>query len=154
VPMGGMLGDQPEGGGAPGLLLFAVKDPDSAPLQRLQVIKGWLEEGKPREQVYDALCADSGSPDPQTHRCPVSKASVNLQDCSISRAKGDTQLAGLWTDPDFDPAQQAFYYVRVLENPTCRWSTWDAVRLGVKPPQDAPATIQERAWTSPVWYEG
>jgi hypothetical protein len=154
VPMGGVLAAQPEGGGTPSLLLFAVQDPDGAPLQRVQVIKGWLEVGKPHEQVYDALCADSGSPDPQTHRCPASKASVNLQDCSISRAKGDAQLAGIWTDPDFDPAEQAFYYVRVLENPTCRWSTWDAVRLGVTPPQEAPATIQERAWTSPVWYEG
>jgi hypothetical protein len=154
VPMGGRLAAQPEGAGSPNLLLFAVQDPDSAPLQRLQIIKGWLEEGQAREQVYDALCADNGKPDQQTHRCPASKAAVNLQDCSYSRDKGDSKLLGSWTDPDFDPKQQAFYYVRVLENPTCRWSTWDAVRLGVPPPKEAPVLIQERAWTSPVWYEG
>ena len=91
------------------------------------------------------------APDPETHRCPDNGAQVDLRDCSIDEASGQASLAAAWSDPDFDPDERAFYYARVLENPTCRWSTWDALRAGVPPRPDFPTTLQERAWSSPVW---
>ena len=97
-------------------------------------------------------CSGGAAVDPATWRCPDNGARVNLQDCSTEPGAGATELKRLWRDPQFDPAQEAFYYVRVLENPTCRWSTWDAVRAGVEPRSDLPATLQERAWSSPIWY--
>ena len=150
VPMGGSLVGRAEG--APAFLLSAARDVRGAPLQRAQIVKGWMEDGAAREQVFDVACSDGGAVDPETHRCPDNGAAVNLADCSISEDKGAAQLAASWEDPTFDPAQHAVYYVRVLENPTCRWSTWDALRAGVAPRPDFPATIQERAWTSPIWY--
>ena len=137
----------------PQLLVFAARDPQSSWLQRLQIIKGWVENGEPKEQVFDVACSDSLSPDPITHRCPDNQATVSLEDCSISRDKGSTHLKTLWKDPNFSADQHAFYYARVLENPTCRWSTWDALRLGIQPNPDLPPTHQERAWGSPIWYE-
>ena len=136
----------------PAFLVWAVGDALGAPLQRAQVIKGWLEHGEHREQVYDVACSDGLAVDPRTHRCPDNGAGVNLADCSISGEVGARELKTLWRDPDFDPRREAFYYVRVLENPVCRWSTWDAVRAGVTPRPDLPQTIQERAWSSPIWY--
>ncbi|MBD3646154.1 MAG: DUF3604 domain-containing protein, partial [Pseudomonadales bacterium] len=123
-----------------------------APLQRLQVIKGWVEGGKAHERVYDVACSDGLAVDPETRRCPDNGAAVNLADCSITADAGDPELKTLWEDPDFDPSQRAFYYMRVLQNPTCRWSTWDAVKTGAEPRSDLPATIQERAWSSPIWF--
>ena len=165
VPMGGDLsGGQTDespgnagvspasGAGAPSFLVWALRDPENAWLQRAQVIKGWLEDGQAMEQVYDVVCSDGLEPDPETHRCADNGALVNLADCSISRDKGAVELSATWTDPDFDPGARSFYYVRVLENPTCRWSTWDALGLGIEPNPDLPATHQERAWSSPIWY--
>jgi hypothetical protein len=151
VPMGGELSGAPPGG-APRFLLWATRDANSAALQRLQVVKGWVVDGKAQERVYDVACSDGGTPDPSTHRCPDNGASVNVADCSLTEGVGAAELRTLWTDPDFDASQRALYYVRVLENPTCRWSTWDAVRAGVDPAPGLPATIQERAWSSPIWY--
>jgi hypothetical protein len=151
VPMGGMLPAPSRQ--APSFLVWAARDPTEGWLQRIQIVKGWVEEGKAREQVYDAACSDGLAPDPKTHRCPDNGARVNLADCSISRDKGAVELATVWRDPDFTSNQQAFYYARVLENPTCRWSTWDALRLGIAPNPDLQATQQERAWSSPIWYE-
>ena len=150
VPMGGDL----EGGnsGAPSFLVWALRDPENAWLQRAQVIKGWLEDGEAKERVYDVVCSDGLEPDPETHRCDDNGAQVNLDDCSISRDKGAVELQTTWTDPDFDAGASSFYYVRVLENPTCRWSTWDALSLGIEPNPDLHATHQERAWSSPIWY--
>jgi hypothetical protein len=136
---------------APSFLVWAMRDPRSAPLQRVQVIKGWVEDGEAREQVFDVACSDGGEPDPTTHRCPDNGATVDLSDCSLSQGMGAAELRTTWSDPAFDPAQRALYYVRVLENPTCRWSTWDAIRAGVEPHPDLPKTIQERAWSSPIW---
>ena len=150
VPMGGELAGGADG--PPGFLVLAMRDPASGWLQRAQVIKGWIEDGSARERVFDVACSDGMTPDPDTHRCGDNGARVNLSDCSVSRDKGATQLATVWTDPGFDPAQRAFYYVRVLENPSCRWSTWDALRLGIAPNPDLPATHQERAWSSSIWY--
>jgi hypothetical protein len=90
--------------------------------------------------------------DPTTHRCPDNGARVNLADCSFDEDKGAGQLRTLWQDPELQADQEAFYYVRVLENPTCRWSTWEAVRAGVEPRSDFPKTVVERAWSSPIWY--
>ena len=137
----------------PTLLAWASRDPDSAALQRLQVIKGWSANGESFEKVYDVACSDGGSVDPQSHRCPDNGASVDLTDCSISAGLGSGELRASWRDPDFDPSHRAFYYVRALENPTCRWSTWDALRAGVTPRDDLQATIQERVWSSAIWYQ-
>ncbi len=90
--------------------------------------------------------------DPKTQRCPDNGAGVDLSDCSFDADKGAPQLEALWQDPDFRANQEAFYYVRVLENPTCRWSTWEAIRADAAPRSDLPTTIQERAWSSPIWY--
>lgn len=136
---------------APTFIAWATRDTLSAPLQRLQIIKGWTTNGDHHEMVYDVACSD-GKPDPATHRCPDNGAKVNLSDCSISDGVGAAELKSVWKDPDFNPAYRAFYYVRALENPTCRWSSWDALRAGVAPRPDVKSTIQERAWSSPIWY--
>ena len=151
VPMGGML-DAPRKQ-APRFLVWAARDPNEGWLQRAQIIKGWVEDGKAQEAVYDVACSDGLSPDPDTHRCPDNGARVNLADCSISSDKGAVMLKKTWTDPEFKPDEQAYYYVRVLENPSCRWSTWDAIRLGIEPNPDLQAIHQERAWSSPIWYQ-
>ena len=151
VPMGSMLPDAGEG--APRFLVWAARDPHEGWLQRAQIIKGWVEDGEAHERVFDVACSDNRSPDPDTHRCPDNGAAVNLADCSVTRNTGDVELAAVWQDPAFDADQQAFYYARVLENPSCRWSTWDALRLGIPPNPDLHATHQERAWSSPIWYQ-
>ena len=112
----------------------------------------WIDsQGQTFEEVYDVGCSGGATVDPAIHRCPDNGARVNLEDCSIS-GDGAAQLRTLWHDPAFDPDQRAFYYARVLENPTCRWSTWDAIRAGVPPLSDFPKTLQERAWSSPIQY--
>ena len=136
----------------PGFILLAMKDPEGVNLQRMQVIKGWLEQDESREKVYDVACSDGLSPDPDMHRCPDNGAGVNLNNCSVSADKGAAQLKALWRDPDFNSEQPAFYYVRVLENPSCRWSTWEALRENTEQFGDVDLTIQERAWSSPIWY--
>lgn len=150
VPMGGTLRNT---GQTPGFFAWATRDPEAGWLQRLQIVKGWVEDGEAKEVVFDVACADGLSPDEKTHRCPSNGATVNLTDCSISRDKGSVSLMTFWRDPQFEASQHAFYYVRVLENPSCRWSTWDAIRFGVQPNPDLPATHQERAWSSPIWYQ-
>ncbi len=151
VTMGGNL--EAKAGAEPAFLLWALSDALGAPLQRMQIIKGWLDaEGETSEMVYDVACSGGATVDPKTHRCPDNGAEVDLSDCSFSRGDGAGQLRTFWRDPDFDPSERAFYYARVLENPTCRWSTWDALRAGVSPRPDLPVTIQERAWSSPIHY--
>ena len=137
--------------GSPRFLAWATKDTTSASLQRIQIIKGWTQNGQHNEQVYDVACANGAKVDPMTHRCPDNGASVDLTDCSISVQEGGAELKVLWEDPEFDPAIRSFYYVRALENPTCRWSTWDALKAGASPRSDLKKTIQERAWSSAIW---
>jgi len=137
---------------APYLLVMAQRDAHSAPLQKIQIIKGWTEKGEAREQVYDVACAEDLQPDPATHRCPDLAPGVDISDCSLDQTKGAAELSTTWSDPDFDTEQPAFYYARVLEMPSCRWSQYDANRLGVPHPDAFPATIRERAWSSPIWY--
>ncbi len=150
VTMGADLPAQ--GSDAPGFLLWALADPNTTSLQRLQIIKGWIDsEGETHEAVYDVACSGGVPIDPSTHRCPDNGASVDISDCSVS-GDGAAQLRTLWHDPEFNADQRAFYYARVLENPSCRWSTWDAIREGVPPRSDLAATLQERAWTSPIQF--
>ena len=152
VTMGGdLLNDNNK---TPEFIVWAQRDKNGAPLQRIQIIKGWMDSnsGRPSEYVYDVACSDGLSVDPLTNRCPDNGARVNISDCSISKNVGSTELKTIWKDPDFNPLDKSFYYVRVLENPTCRWSTWDAIKRGFKPREDLHETIQERAWSSPIWY--
>lgn len=137
----------------PSFLIMAASDPDAAPLQRLQIIKGWIDaDGNTHEDVIDVACAGGTDVNPETNRCADNGARVDISDCSINPETGAAELSALWHDPDFDPQQRAFYYARALENPTCRWSTWDAIRAGVSPRPDLATTIQERAWSSPIHY--
>lgn len=136
----------------PSFLVMASADAQSAPLQRLQIIKGWVDQDGAHEAVIDVACAGGAAVDAQTARCPDNGAKVSLSDCSINPETGAGQLTALWRDPDFKQEQRAFYYARVIENPTCRWSTWDAIRAGFPPRPDLPATVQERAWSSPIHY--
>lgn len=151
VSMGGELTGI-EGDAAPRFLFQAAKAIDGRMLQRVQLVKGWLDSGKTMEKVFDVLCADGKPPQSEGGRCAADTATVNLADCSVEEHGGAHELSGSWEDPEFKPGQRAFYYLRVLENPGCRWSSWEAIRLGRPPPPDAPALIQERAWSSPIWY--
>jgi hypothetical protein len=135
------------------LYVWAAKDQQGNNLERLQIIKGWYEEGDLKERVFDVACSEGKTPDPITQRCPNSSANVDLSDCSVEPNKGNRQLATVWQDPNFDHTQAAFYYARVLENPSCRWTTWDALRNDWPLLDTVPATIQERAWSSPIWYQ-
>jgi hypothetical protein len=151
VPMGSDL--KAPAGKAPSFLVMTSKDPKSGNLDRVQIVKGWLDgSGKQHEQVYDVAWSGDRKPDPKSGKLPPVGDTVNAATAEYSNSIGAAELATVWTDPDFDPAVRAFYYVRVLEIPTPRWSTIDAVRLGVPVPKGLPVSIQERAWTSPIWY--
>lgn len=149
-----MGGDLPErtGDQSPKFIVWAIKAVDGANLQRLQVIKGWVDNDRTEEQVFDVACSDGLIPDPHGHRCPDNGAGVDLTNCATSPESGAIELKTLWQDPEFNPGQRAFYYARVLENPSCRWSTYDAIRTQQPHFKDLPPLIQERAWTSPIWY--
>ena len=133
----------------PTFFVWAIRDLDSAALQRIQIVTGGIENNQLKEKVYDVVCSDGLKVDPVTNRCPDNGAKVDIETCSISN-NGANELSSFWSDPDFNKDLRAFYYVRVLENPTCRWSTWDAIREGVSPRPDMQKTIQERAWSSPI----
>jgi hypothetical protein len=140
--------------GSPTFYVAAVGDWMSAPLQRVQIIKGWIDaEGKTHEKVRDIVCSDGLEVDPTTLRCPDNGASVDLATCKPTGEAGAMQLTTTWKDPEFDPSEGAFYYVRVLQNPTCRWSTYDALRFGREPDPRVPATLRERVWSSPIWID-
>ena len=154
VPMGGVL--QPLDGQAqsPTFFVWASADWLSAPLQRIQVVKGWIDaDGETHELVRDVVCADGLEVNADTGRCPDNGASVDTTSCELRGDSGAEQLMAAWRDEDFDASQGAFYYVRVIQNPTCRWSTYDAIRLGREPDPRVPATIRERAWSSPIWID-
>jgi hypothetical protein len=137
---------------APRFLVWAVRDPESAPLQKVQIIKGWVENGENKLSIFDVACSDGLKADAVTGLCPDNAAKVDIASCAPESGKGASELKALWTDPKFDAAQRAVYYVRVFENPVCRWSTHDARKAGVAPRKAVPATVKERAWTSPIWY--
>ncbi len=154
VPMGGVLRTNATKQTSPGFFVWTTQDPMDAPLQRVQMIKGWVDtQGQAQEMVVDIACADGLHVDPASGRCPANGASVDLNTCNFSSGSGASEMKTLWHDPDYNPDQSAFYYVRVLMNPTCRWSSYDAIRLGRQPDPRVPATIRERAWTSPIWLD-
>jgi hypothetical protein len=152
VPMGSDLAKAPEGK-APTFLIRAVKDPKSANLDRIQVVKGWLDaEGLPQEKVYNVALADDRTVGADGKAPPVGNT-VDITTGNWTNDIGDPELAVVWTDPDFDPAKRAFYYVRVLQIPTPRHTLFDAIALGIDVKETGhPATIQERAYSSPIWY--
>jgi hypothetical protein len=152
VPMGGRLHAPPKGA-APTFVVRAMRDPDWANLDRIQIIKGWIDaDGKARERIYDIAVSDGRKIGADGRaRTPVG-TTVNVSNATFTNTIGAAVLAAHWRDPDFDPNERAFYYVRVLEIPTPRWTTYDAARFKVKLPTRVPATVQDRAYTSAVWY--
>jgi hypothetical protein len=151
VPMGGDLTGAPNGV-APRLMIRALRDPDGANLDRLQVVKGWrAADGTPQEKIYDVAWSGERTLDANGKLPPVGNT-VDAATASYTNAIGAPVLGGFWMDPDFDPNQRAFYYVRVLEIPTPRWTTYDAVFFGIDRPEGQPVSQQERAYTSPIWY--
>jgi hypothetical protein len=152
VPMGGMLAPRP-GGEPPQLLIRAVKDPAAANLDRVQVVKGWVDAaGRAQEKVFDVAWSDNRRRRTDGSLPPVGNT-VNLATARYTNSIGAAELTSLWSDPEFDPAQPAFYYVRVLQIPTPRQHLFDALALGIDPATfGLPPTIQERAWSSPIWY--
>jgi hypothetical protein len=144
VPMGGTLIAEDD---APRLFVWATQDPDHAPLAKIQIIKGWLEDGETHEKVFDTACSDKNT----NGACIATKAPVDLSNCAWSDSAGVPELRTTWVDPDYDASHHAFYYARIIQIPTCRWTTYDSLRLGREPPADVPATITEMAWSSPIW---
>jgi hypothetical protein len=154
VPMGADLPPMPSGGKgtAPSFVVWAVKDPTSGNLDRIQVIKGWTQNGQSFEKLFDVAWAGERKPDKWSGRVPAIQSTVDLEKATYTNSVGSTELKTVWTDPEFDPSLHAFYYVRVLEIPTPRWTLIQAVKAGLPPPDVVPLTGQERAWTSPIWY--
>ena len=152
VPMGGDLREAPAGK-APTLMVRTLRDVDGANLDRVQIIKGWLDsEGEVHERVYDTAVSD-GRKIGTDGRCKTPVGStVDVPNATYRNSIGDPLMMAYWKDPDFDPKQRAFYYVRVLEIPTPRWTAYDSKRFGVTMPKEVPMTLQERAYTSPIWY--
>ena len=150
VPMGGDL--PKKASKAPTFAVWALKDPESANLDRVQIVKGWFERGYAFEKVYDVAWSDNRKPDALTGKLRPVGNTVDIKQATYTNDIGDTQLSAVWTDPDFKPEHHAVYYARVIEIPTPRWTTYDAKALGIEPPADVAATIQERAWSSPIWY--
>jgi hypothetical protein len=154
VPMGGDLPAAPREAAAPTFLMAALRDPhpDGGDLDQIEIVKGWIEGGETRERVVRVVGGDA-------------RVEVDLASCEV-RGSAPKSLCGVWTDPDFDPAEPAFYYVRLREVPSCRWTQWACVDEGVRcdgpsgAPEgweycctdEVPRTIQERAWSSPIWY--
>ena len=153
VPMGGDLSDAPKGK-APTFLVAAMKDPQSGNLDRIQIVKGWLDaKGKSQEKVYDVVWgdADKRKLDRKGKLTPVG-STVDVKTATWTNTIGNAELITVWKDPDFNPSKKAFYYARVIEIPTPRWTTYDAARFGEAIPEGAPVSLQERAYTSPIWY--
>jgi len=152
VPMGGDLRVMPEGATAPSFMVYALRDPIGANLDRMQIVKGWLDaDGATQEKVYDVVWSGdrvAGA----NGKLPAVGNTVDVANANWTNTIGASELGTVWTDPDFDPAQKAFYYVRVIEIPTPRWTTYDAFRFGIDAPEDAPTSTQERAYTSAIWY--
>jgi len=154
VPMGADLPPMPGGGKgtAPRFVVWAVKDPTSGNLDRIQIVKGWTQNGQSFEKVYDVVWSGDRKPEKWSGRVPAIRSTVDLDKATYTNDVGSTELKTVWTDPDFDASLHAFYYARVLEIPTPRWTLIQAVKAGLPPPDIVPLTGQERAWSSPIWY--
>lgn len=150
--MGGALQRAPRGK-SPRFLVRALADADGANLDRIQIVKGWLDSnGETHERIYDVAVADERKIGADGRAAEAVGNTVDIDTATYTNTIGDEALSAYWEDPDFDPGQSAFYYVRVLEIPTPRWTTYDAVRFDIALPDNVPATIQDRAYTSPIWY--
>ena len=153
VPMGGDLSKAPEGKKAPTFMVYALRDPIGANLDRIQIVKGWMDEkGETHEKVYDVVWSDDRKPD-TNGKLPAVGNTVDLEAANWTNTIGASELMTVWTDPDFDAKEKAFYYARVLEIPTPTWIVYDMVRFGTKAPKEAKLIHQERAYTSPIWYK-
>lgn len=135
---------------SPRFWVWAAQDPAGAPLDRIQVIKGWLSEGQPQQRVWDVVCSGGRMPNNEG-KCPSTAAGVDVDSCERTGSEGAAELQVMFSDPEFSADKSAFYYVRVLENPTCRWTTLLANSAGEDLPSDLAATVQERGWSSPIW---
>jgi hypothetical protein len=152
VPMGGDLKAAPTGK-APSFLLAAMKDAMGANLDRYQIVKGWMDkDGKLHEKVYDVSWSAGRSADAKTGKVPAVGNTVNIADASYTNTIGAAELIAVWKDPDFDPSVSAFYYGRVFEIPTPRWTAYDVKRFKNTPLEGTRMSLQERAYTSPIWY--
>jgi hypothetical protein len=140
------------GAKAPTFAVWALKDPDSGNLDRIQIIKGWYENGYSQEKVYDVVWSDHRKVDAKTGKLAPVGNTVDIKNATYTNTIGDNELIAVWSDADFKPEQHAVYYVRVLEISTPRWTTYNAKAMGIAPPPGVDATIQERAWSSPIWY--
>jgi hypothetical protein len=151
VPMGGDL-RPPTADGSPSFMVYALRDPIGGNLDRIQIIKGWLDsKGNTHEKVYDVVWSGDRAPGADG-KLPAVGNTVDASTANFTNTIGASELATVWADPDFDPDQSAFYYARVIEIPTPRWSTFEALRFGIPIPEGAPVSTQERAYTSPIWY--
>jgi hypothetical protein len=152
--MGADLPPKASGAKAPTFLVAALKDPHSGNLDRIQIVKGWLDaKGETHESIYEVAWGDADRRRPGADgKLPPVGDTVDVARATWTNTIGDPDLTAVWQDPDFDPSEPAFYYVRVIEIPTPRWTAYDALRFGVKMAPEVPMKHQERAWTSPIWY--
>lgn len=152
VPMGGDPWKN-SAGKAPAFMIRALRDPDGANLDRIQIIKGWLDaQGETQERIYDVAVSGDRKIGTDGRAKESVGSTVDIENATYTNTIGDALMASYWQDPGFDPAESAFYYVRVLEIPTPRWTTYDAAFFKIKRPDNVPATVQDRAYTSPIWY--
>lgn len=150
--MGGNLGKRSDDAKAPTFLVGAMKDPMSGNLDRIQIVKGWLNpDGSTGEKVYDVVWSGDRKPGNDGKLPPVGDT-VDVKHATWSNSIGSPELPAVWTDPDFEADKPAFYYARVIEIPTPRWTAYEAMRFGIEMSDDIPMTTQERAYTSPIWY--
>ena len=150
--MGGRLIGSCEQTGQVSILVKASRDPMGANLDRIQIVKGWMDQGEHRERVYDVALSD-GRKVGKDGQVLVVGNTVDIQSATYANTIGAAELGSVWIDRDFDPEQQAFYYARVLEIPTPRWTTYDAAAFEIPPPNNVPRAVQQRVYSSPVWYE-
>jgi len=151
VAMGSDLASPTTHTSQPSFLIWASKDPESANLDRIQVIKGWYEAGQLQEKIFNVIMSDGRTMNPDGSTQP-NTAGVNRETGAWDQDRGAVELKTVWSDPEFDSAHRAFYYLRVLENPTARYTLWDQIRYGTQYPEHVKLTVQERAWSSPIWY--
>ncbi len=152
VPMGGDLYARQDTQKAPSFIISAIKDPEGANLDRIQIIKGWINKnGEREEKVFNIAWSGNRSAD-EYGKIPSLESTVEIAKASYDNSVGAPALSAVWTDPSFDPSVPSVYYARVLEIETPRWTTYDAVRYQIEIPKDVPAVVKERAYTSPIWY--
>jgi hypothetical protein len=152
VPMGGDLPAKPAATPAPRFIVWAAKDPDGANLDRVQVVKVWLEDGRPQEKVFNVAVSANRKIDGKSGLVAAVGTTVDVKTATYKNSIGATELSAVWQDPEFTSAAAAVYYLRVIEIPTPRWSTILAVKRGLPLTPETPATVQERGWSSPIWY--